>query len=101
MPRPFLPVACALLLMLAACQPDAAADPEADAPLADHAVQRCAHCGWIESKRKLASSVGDPRSLGTYEYTVRMADGSSRVFQEALPASWRVGERLSVMDGNP
>jgi hypothetical protein len=67
MSRLFLPVGSALLLMLAACQPYAAADTEADAPLADHAVQRCARCGWIESKRKIASSVADPGSLGTYE----------------------------------
>lgn len=51
------------------------------------AARRCAHCGWIESKR------------GT-EYTVRMTDGSTRVFEEALPASWRLGERLVVIDGN-
>jgi len=28
-----------------------------------------------------------------------MADGSSSVFQEALPASWRVRERVMVIDG--
>jgi hypothetical protein len=28
-----------------------------------------------------------------------MADGSSTLFEEALPASWRVGERLNVIDG--
>jgi len=28
-----------------------------------------------------------------------MADGSSRVFQEAPPVSWRVGERLTLIDG--
>ena len=34
------------------------------------AARRCAHCGWIESKR------------GT-EYTARMTDGSSGVFDKA------------------
>jgi len=29
-----------------------------------------------------------------------MADGSSRVFQETLPTSWRLGERLTVIDGS-
>jgi hypothetical protein len=76
----------------------------ADAPLAQpepavHAVQRCPHCGWIESKRPIASSVAEPHSLGIYEYTLRMTDGSSRVFREALPASWRLGERLTLIDG--
>lgn len=76
----------------------------ADAPLAQpepavHAVRRCTHCGWIESKRPIASSVADPHSLGIYEYTLRMTDGSSRVFRETLPASWRVGERLTLIEG--
>jgi hypothetical protein len=62
-------------------------------------VKRCPHCGWIESKRPIASSVADPLSLGIYEYTLRMSDGSSRVFREMLPASWRVGERLTLIDG--
>jgi hypothetical protein len=81
-----------------------AVDARADAPLAQpepavHAVQRCPHCGWIESKRKIASSIAEPESLGIYEYTLRMTDGSSRVFRETLPASWRVGERLTLIDG--
>ena len=81
-----------------------AAGVQADAPLeqAEPAVQaapRCPYCGWIESKRQVASSVADPHSLGIYEYTLRMTDGSSRVFREALPASWRVGERLTLIDG--
>ena len=71
----------------------------AEAELEVHAGQRCPNCGWIESKRKVPASVTDPRSLGTYEYTVRMADGSSSLFEAALPTSWRVGERLSVIDG--
>ena len=95
-----LPVASALLLLaLAACRPNAELDAQADALLAVHAAQRCAHCGWIESKREIVSSVADPSSLGIYEYTLRMADGSSRIFQETLPASWRLGERLTVIDG--
>ena len=73
--------------------------PPAQVEPAVHAVQRCPHCGWIESKRPIASSITDPQSLGIYEYTLRMTDGSIRVFQEALPASWRVGERLTLIDG--
>jgi hypothetical protein len=34
-----------------------------------------------------------------FEYTLRMSDGSSRVFEEALPTSWRLGERAVVIDG--
>ncbi|HEU4644703.1 MAG TPA: hypothetical protein VFS80_03965 [Burkholderiales bacterium] len=60
---------------------------------------RCLHCGRILSKRRL-----DPATVGHfdppyYEYTVSMADGSSRIFREQMPASWRVGERLYYIDG--
>jgi hypothetical protein len=48
----------------------------------------CRHCGWIESKREVSPQM--------YEYTVRMRDGSRSVFQEALPVTWRQGERLLV-----
>jgi hypothetical protein len=99
MPRLLLPAGPALFLLLAACQPPAGLETEAEATLAHHAPRRCPDCGWIESKRPVVSSVADPGSLGTYEYTVRMADGSSRIFRETLPTSWRVGERLAVMDG--
>jgi hypothetical protein len=51
---------------------------------------RCTQCAWIESKRQV--------DVLSYEYTVRMGDGSARVFQEPLPASWRVGERLILID---
>jgi hypothetical protein len=64
------------------------------------AVRRCPHCGWIESKRQIQPDVADPHALQIYEYTLRMADGSSRVFQETFPASWRVGERLVLIDGS-
>jgi hypothetical protein len=73
--------------------------PPAHGELAVRAAQRCPHCGRIESKREIVPSAADPHSLGIYEYTVRMTDGSSRVFREALPASWRVGERLTLIDG--
>jgi len=50
---------------------------------------RCTRCGWIESRTDVHPN--------TVEYTVRMGDGSSALFQEELPTRWRLGERLSVM----
>ena len=35
----------------------------------------------------------------SYEIIVRMADGLSRVFNDANPARWRSGERVIVIDG--
>lgn len=79
---------------------DAYADElPARAEPAVHAVQRCRRCGSIESKREIPPGAADPHALQNYEYTLRMADGSISVFQEALPASWRLGERVMVIDG--
>lgn len=47
---------------------------------------RCPECGVIVS-------------LSSHEITVRMADGSSRVIEDANAAEWRTGERLIVIGG--
>lgn len=60
---------------------------------------RCPHCARILSKRRLDPATVDHFDPPSYEYTVRMADGSSRIFREQMPASWRVGERLYYIDG--
>jgi len=77
---------------------------------------RCAECGMIVSVRQIethvkgaghgataarASDQGElpAPSIGHYEITVRLADGSSRVINDANPASWRPGERLIVIGG--
>jgi hypothetical protein len=61
-------------------------------------VRRCPECGWIESKRSIESGA-DNRAIRSQEYTVRMADGSSRVFTGGPLERWRVGERLKFIDG--
>jgi hypothetical protein len=60
---------------------------------------RCAQCGWIESKRDLDLYGADDHGVSVHEYTVRMADGSSREFREADTAKWRLGERLIYIGG--
>ena len=49
------------------------------------ALRRCVECGYVESRQ-------------ANQYTVRMVDGSTRVFTEDPSVSWRVGERLIVID---
>jgi len=63
------------------------------------AARRCPHCGWIESRREIQRGVGDSQVFPLYEYTARRSDGSSGVFQEALPVRWRLGEQLIFIDG--
>lgn len=91
-----------LLSGLGAC--DTAVDKEAAALLAPAEVpareaRRCPHCGWIESKSEILLEVAEPRAARIYEYTMRRADGSSSVFRETLPTTWRLGERVVVIDG--
>lgn len=62
--------------------------------------RHCARCGRIEAKRELAPLTADPQALKVYEYTLRMPDGSTSVFQETLPTSWRVGERLMLIEAS-
>jgi hypothetical protein len=76
--------------------PKAAALPAA---VPEVASRRCPRCGWIESKREILATVASPTALAIYEYTVRMGDGTSSVFREQLPVSWRLGERLMVIEG--
>lgn len=72
---------------------------------------KCAECGVVESTRALAQSgqAGDVSRGGAREMaakptsrrevTVRMANGSRRVFIAAPAVSWRAGERLILIDG--
>ena len=82
---------------------------------------RCPECGVIVSMREIEvrdDDTGRPRTARgavagsrietrvdlarSFEITVRLADGSSRVFNDASPARWRSGERVIVIDGaNP
>jgi hypothetical protein len=99
MRRACLPLLAAVLV---ACDPgvdQSDALPEA-AELKGAAPRHCAHCGWIESKREIVRAVVDPLAMRVYEYTLRMPDGSSSLFQETLPAGWRLGERVGVIEGS-
>jgi outer membrane lipoprotein SlyB len=39
------------------------------------------------------------RSTKSYEITVRLDDGSSRVINEANPPAWRTGDKVKVING--
>jgi hypothetical protein len=115
MPRLFVPVLSSLYIVVlfvvagialdVAWLPDwTSIDAEAVALPAQvenpvQAARRCPHCGWIESKREILPGVRAAGAMQIYEYTLRRTDGSSSVFQEALPVRWRLGERLIFIDG--
>jgi hypothetical protein len=60
---------------------------------------RCPSCGWIEAKREVSPDTIDSSALKTYEYTLRMADGSISLFRETLPTKWHLGERMTLIEG--
>lgn len=87
---------CVIALGAAALAPGALmAEAEADAPSA----RRCPECGWIESKGEIPGGT-DNLAIRIETYTVRMVDGSSRVFTGGPGERWRLGERLKVIDGD-
>jgi hypothetical protein len=61
--------------------------------------KHCPSCGWIEAKREVSPDTIDPGALKTYEYTLRMADGSVSLFRETLPTKWHLGERMTLIEG--
>jgi hypothetical protein len=81
-------------------EPPAVAAPADLFFLAGPPPRHCANCGWIEAKRELPPLAGDRHAQRIYEYTLRMPDGSMSVFQETLPTSWRVGERVMLIEAN-
>ena len=80
-------------------------------------ASRCPECGVIVSMREIQRHDKDAapgaaegttapngeeiraKTTRSYEITVRMADGSSRVIEDANPAEWRTGESLIVIGG--
>lgn len=83
------------LLGAAAVVPAAPGMTALQAPIA----LRCPGCGWIEAKREVLPDTAHPGAAKTYEYTLRMRDGSVSLFRETLPTTWRVGERLVLIEG--
>lgn len=59
----------------------------------------CAECGVIESVREIDTrGEQGAESTRSYETTIRLRDGSRRVFIEATPRMWRSGTRVMVID---
>ena len=57
---------------------------------------KCDECGVIQSMRRVAAVGNSP---ATYEITVRLRDGTTRVNSDASPANWCPGERMILIGG--
>ena len=67
--------------------------------LSGPAPSECPSCGWIEGKREIVPETMDASAPKTYEYTLRMADGSVSLFRETMPTKWHLGERMTLIEG--
>ena len=89
-----------LLALLGACESGSggiARVPASDSTL--NSPRRCEHCGWIESMREIGKDAAHPHAPAICEYTVRMANGSLRVFRQEPSVRWHVGEQLILIGG--
>jgi hypothetical protein len=78
----------------AAPQPVAA--PPAATDAADAPRSHCERCGVVLGIRALDLVAGSPAS---YEFTVRLHDGSMRTSTTIGKASWRVGDPILLVGG--
>jgi hypothetical protein len=67
-------------------------------PLSVPAARKCPSCGWIEGKREIVPETLDASAPKTYEYTLRMTDGSMSLFRETMPTKWHLGERMTLVE---
>ena len=76
--------------------PSSAAQAEPPAPaVADSPGLGCKECGVVASLRAIPSA----NSTATdQEITVRMKDGSNRIFVAAASANWRTGARVMLIE---
>jgi hypothetical protein len=85
-------------------------EPQAHLAIARDTINRrnrawCHECGVVESVRQIAGSggaSGNPMAASAitskgYEITVRFRDGTTTVFNEASPRTWRLGSRVIVI----
>jgi hypothetical protein len=78
--------------------------PESAAPMGERTVKarvrtRCAACGVVQAIRRVDATGDAPES---YEFTVRLRDGSTRVSTDASQARWRAGDNVMLIGGaNP
>jgi hypothetical protein len=82
-------------------QAAAATGDMALAGVASHTPTRaaCTGCGVVELVREIDTRGDHPaESTRSYELTIRFQDGSTRVFNEATPRTWRPGARVMVID---
>jgi hypothetical protein len=57
---------------------------------------RCEACGVVEAIRRIDAVGALP---ATYEFTVRLRDGSTRLSSDASQSNWRAGDAIMLIGG--
>ncbi len=70
--------------------------PAAEGSVAPRARTRCTTCGVVEAIRRVEQGGGMPAS---FEFTVRLRDGSTRTSTVDSAANWRSGDRIMLIGG--
>jgi hypothetical protein len=70
--------------------------PAAAEEAAPRARSRCSNCGVVEAIRRMEHGGIKPAS---FEFTVRMRDGTTRTSTSASAANWRSGDRIMLIGG--
>ena len=78
------------------CSVGAAALPAAAEEPAPRARSRCTTCGVVEAIRRIDHGGSTPAS---FEFTVRLRDGSTRTSTTASASNWRSGDRIMLIGG--
>lgn len=71
-------------------------EPAAQEAAAPRARVRCNTCGVVEAIRRIEHGGSTPAS---FEFTVRLRDGTIRTSTTASAASWRSGDRIMLIGG--
>lgn len=70
--------------------------PAAAGAVAPRARFRCTTCGVVEAIRRIEPDGSTPAS---FEFTVRLRDGSIRTSISASAANWRSGDQIMLIGG--
>ncbi len=70
--------------------------PAAAGSVAPRARARCTTCGVVKAIRRIEHGGGMPAS---FEFTVRLRDGSTRTSTTDSAANWRSGDRIMLIGG--
>jgi hypothetical protein len=79
--------------------PEIAVTPDVAVPMTSgYARRRCEACGRVQGIRRVEATDTAPAS---FEFTVRLYDGTVRMFSSVTAGNWRPGDSIILLGGVP